>query len=88
LATALFEITRIGNTLPLSKDVLRTAADIYKKTVEKRITRRRSIQALSAATVYMACKQHGIPLTLNEISRASKRSYLEISRNYRLPGKN
>lgn len=84
LASALFEITKIGNKIDVSKEVLTAAASIYKKAVEKRLTKRRSIRALSAAIVYMACRQCGIPRTLKEVACAAGVHSIEIMRGYRI----
>jgi transcription initiation factor TFIIB len=82
LALALLEITRIANDLSLPKNVIEAASIVYKKTAEKLIIKRRSIRAISAATVYMACRQRKLPRTLNEVASASKMSTREVGRNY------
>ncbi|MEM3697090.1 MAG: hypothetical protein QXQ94_06275 [Candidatus Bathyarchaeia archaeon] len=84
LASALFEITKIGNKIDISNEILMAAASIYKKAVEKRLTKRRSIRALSAAIVYMACRQCGIPRTLKEVAYAAGLHSMEIMRSYRV----
>jgi transcription initiation factor TFIIB len=83
LASAFFEITRIGNTLAVSKEILEVAASIYKKAVEKRLTKRRPIRTLSAAIVYMACRQCGIPITLKEVAYAAGAHSMETMCGYR-----
>jgi len=83
MVLAFFEITKIGNNIAISKEVLRVAVSIYKKAVERRLTKKRSTQALSAAIVYMACRQCGIPRTLKEVAYASGVRSMEIMRSYR-----
>lgn len=82
LVLALFEITKIGNSVLLSKNILGIASNIYKKTVEERLTKKRSTRSLSATIVYMACRQCGIPRTLKEIAYASRVDPKEIRCNY------
>ena len=83
LVLAFSEITEIGNILSLPKIVLVKAATTYKMILEKRCVRGRNIRTLSAAAVYMACKQCGFPRTLNEVTKASKISRRNVSKAYR-----
>ena len=82
LAYAFSEITKIGSILSLPKNVLEKAATTYKILVEKRCVRGRSMQTLSTAAVYLACKQCGCPRTLNEVAIASKISKRKVWRSY------
>lgn len=82
LAIVLLEMTRIANDLSLPKNVIEAASIIFKKTAEKLIIKRRSLQAISAAVVYMACRQCKLPRTLNEVASASRTSSREVGRNY------
>ena len=83
LALAFSEITKIGGILSLPKSVLEKAATTYKMIVEKRYVGGRNIRTLSAAAVYMACKQCGFARTLNEVAIASKISRRKVGRGYR-----
>lgn len=83
LALAFSEITKIGDILSLPKMALKRAAYIYKMIVEKRYVRGRNIRTLSAASVYMACKQYGFPPTLNEVAIASETSGRDVGKSYR-----
>ncbi|MEM1515563.1 MAG: transcription initiation factor IIB [Candidatus Bathyarchaeia archaeon] len=83
LAFALSEITKIANLLSLPKSVFETSSVIYRKAVKKRIIRGRSIQGICAATVYIACRQCGIPRSLDEIASAANISKREVGRCYR-----
>ena len=40
---------------------------IYKKAVDKKLVRGRSIEGEAAACIYMTCRIHRIPRTLDEI---------------------
>jgi len=84
LAVALSELDRMASSLSLPRNVRETAALIYRRAVAKNLIRGRSIEGVSAATVYAACRQVGVPRTLDEIAGASKVSRKEIGRFYRL----
>ena len=83
LALAFSEITKIGSALSLPKSVLEKASTIYKMIVEKRYVRGRSIRALSAAAIYMACKQCGFFRTLDEVAMGSRMNRRDVGRGYR-----
>lgn len=83
LAFALSEITKISNNLSLPKSILETASVIYRKAVKERLIRGRSIQGVTSAAIYLACRQCGLPRTLDEIAQASTVSKKEVGRSYR-----
>ncbi|UCD96833.1 MAG: transcription initiation factor IIB [Candidatus Bathyarchaeota archaeon] len=83
LAFALSEIGKIANSLSLPKNILETASVIYRKAVKERLIRGRSIQGVTAAAVYVACRQCNLPRTLEEIAQASNNNKKEVGRSYR-----
>lgn len=83
LAFALSEISKIANALNLPKNILETASVIYRKAVKEKLIRGRSIQGVTAAAVYVACRQCGLARTLEEIAQASHISKKEVGRSYR-----
>jgi transcription initiation factor TFIIB len=83
LAFALSEISKIANNLNLPKNVLETASVIYRKAVKARLIRGRSIQGVTSAAIYVACRQCGVARTLEDISQASPVSKKEVARSYR-----
>jgi len=83
LAFALSEISKIANNLNLPKSILETASVIYRKAVKERLIRGRSIQGVTAAAIYVACRQCGVARTLDEIAQASTVNKKEIGRSYR-----
>jgi len=83
LAYALSEISKVANALNLPKNILETASVIYRKAVKERLIRGRSIQGVTAAAIYLACRQCGLPRTLEEVAYASGISKKEIGRSYR-----
>jgi transcription initiation factor TFIIB len=83
LAYALSELTKISYKLNLPRNVLETASVIYRQIVSKRLIRGRSIQGVSAATIYMACRQCNIVRSLEEVAKAAHITKKEGGRNYR-----
>ncbi|MEM2273254.1 MAG: transcription initiation factor IIB [Candidatus Bathyarchaeia archaeon] len=83
LAFALSEITKIASVLSLPKNIFETSSVIYRKAVKKRLIRGRSIQGICAATVYIACRQCGLPRSLDEIASAANINKREVGRCYR-----
>jgi len=83
LAFALSEISKIANNLSLPKNIVETASVIYRKAVKERLIRGRSIQGVTAAAIYVACRQCGLARTLEEIAQASNIHKKEVGRSYR-----
>jgi transcription initiation factor TFIIB len=83
LAFALSEISKISNTLNLPRNILETASVIYRKAVKEHLIRGRSIQGVTSAALYVACRQCGIARTLEEIAQASNINKKEVGRSYR-----
>jgi transcription initiation factor TFIIB len=83
LAFALSEISKISNNLNLPKNILETASVIYRKAVKERLIRGRSIQGVTAAAIYVACRQCSVARTLDEIAQASTVNKKEVGRSYR-----
>jgi len=89
LALALANITRWCNHLALPKHVEETAGVVYRKALDQGFTRGREINGLSAASVYLACRQCGVAQPavlrpLEEVEKASNVPKKIIGRNYRL----
>ena len=83
LAFALSEISKIANALNLPKNILETASVIYRKAVKEHLIRGRSIQGVTSAAIYVACRQCGLARTLEEIAQASSINKKEVGRSYR-----
>jgi len=83
LAFALSEITKIANNLNLPKSILETASVVYRKAVKERLIRGRSIQGVTAAAIYLACRKCALARTLEEIAQASTVNKKEVGRSYR-----
>ncbi|MGD2201625.1 MAG: transcription initiation factor IIB [Candidatus Bathyarchaeota archaeon] len=83
LAYALSELTKVAYKLNLPRNVLETASVIYRQVVRKRLVRGRSIQGVSAAAIYMACRQCKVVRSLEEVAEAAHITKKEGGRNYR-----
>jgi transcription initiation factor TFIIB len=83
LAIALTSLDRMSSSLGLPRNVRETAAMIYRKAVRRKFIRGRSIEGVSAAVLYAACRQCNVPRTLGEISKVANMPKKEIGRNYR-----
>ncbi len=83
LAFALSEIDRMSSHLVLPRNVREAAALIYRKAVEERLIRGRSIEGVAAAALYAACRESKVPRTLDEIAEVSRVKKKEIGRSYR-----
>jgi transcription initiation factor TFIIB len=83
LAFALSEISKIANNLSLPRNILETASVIYRKAVKEHLIRGRSIQGVTAAAIYLSCRQCKLARTLDEIAEASGINKKEVGRSYR-----
>ncbi len=76
LAVALSELSKLSAALTLPKNILETASVIYRRAIKKRLIRGRSIHNVTAAAIYMSCRQCGIPRTLDSCFASSACSCL------------
>ncbi|MHA1301036.1 MAG: transcription initiation factor IIB [Candidatus Helarchaeota archaeon] len=83
LALAFSELDRMSSHLGIPKNVKEVAAFIYRKAVEKRLVRGRSIEEVASAALYAALRQCRTPRTLDEIAEIAKANKKEIGRSYR-----
>jgi len=83
LVTALSELKRIASSMSFPKPVAQDAAFIYRKAVEQKLIRGRSIEGVVAASLYAACRMHNNPRTLDDIGKHSRTGRKEIGRTYR-----
>lgn len=83
LAVALGELQRLAGQMNLPKDVREESAYIYRKAVEKKLVRGRSIEGVVAASLYAACRMRKIPRTLDEVGQFSRTGRKEIGRTFR-----
>ena len=83
LSLALTEVAKLSSKMGLPRNVRETASMIYRKAVNKNLIRGRSVEGVAAAALYAACRQCGVPRTLNEIAQISRVGKKEIGRTYR-----
>jgi len=68
LVEAFGELNRLSDKLALPDTVIEKTAYIYRKALEKHLVKGRSIPALLAASLHLACRDSETPRTLREIS--------------------
>ena len=84
LRQALSEMDKLKDKLSLTDAVIEKAAYIYRKAVEKKLVKGRSIQGLVAACVYAACRDTDTPRTLDNVASGINIRRNDIARCYRL----
>jgi transcription initiation factor TFIIB len=84
LSLAMNELDRLSDKLSTCGSIKENAALIYRKALEKDLIRGRSIAAIIAAALYVACRRSGTPRTLREIAEPSLVNEKEVARCYRL----
>jgi transcription initiation factor TFIIB len=84
LVQAMNELTRLADTLNVPSDVTENAARIYRKALQQNLVRGRSIHGITAAALYLACRQVHLPRKLDLFSEDSSRTPKEVSRSIRL----
>jgi len=84
LRQALNEMDKLKDKLALTDAVIEKAAYIYRKAMEKKLVRGRSIQGLVAACLYASCRNTETPRTLDDISKGINIRRKDVARCYRL----
>jgi transcription initiation factor TFIIB len=84
LRQALGELNKLKDKVTVSANVLEKAAYIYRKALEKKLVRGRSISAMIAASLYAACRDAETPRTLKDVADAANVKRKDIARCYRL----
>jgi transcription initiation factor TFIIB len=84
LRQALNEMGKLKDKLALTNAVIEKAAYIYRKSMERKLVRGRSIQGLVAACIYAACRDTETPRTLVDISKGINIRRKDVARCYRL----
>lgn len=84
LRQALNEMDKLKDKLALTDAVVEKAAYIYRKAMEKKLVRGRSIQGLVAACLYASCRNTETPRTLDDIASGINIRRKDVARCYRL----
>jgi transcription initiation factor TFIIB len=84
LSQAMSELERLSGKVSISPSLKEKAALIYRKALEKGLVRGRSINAITSAALYAACRESGTPRTLRDIADASLVDRKDVARCYRL----
>ncbi|MFB3113431.1 MAG: transcription initiation factor IIB family protein, partial [Nitrosopumilaceae archaeon] len=84
LRQALNEMDKLKDKLALADVVVEKAAYIYRKAMEKKLVRGRSIHGLVAACLYAACRNTETPRTLDDMANGINIRRKDVARCYRL----
>ena len=84
LRQALSDLNKLKDKVSVPANVLEKAAYIYRKALEKKLVRGRSISAMIAASLYAACRDTATPRTLKDIADSANVKRKDIARCYRL----
>ncbi len=83
LQFALSELDRMASAQGVPRSVREVASVIYRRALDEDLIRGRSIEGVAAAALYAACRQEGIPRSLDEITSVARVEQKEIGRTYR-----
>lgn len=84
LRQAFSELDRLKDKLGLSDAITEKTAYIYRKAQERGLVRGRTISAVVAAAVYIACREIGTSRTLKDIAMIGNIKRKDLARTYRL----
>ena len=84
LLQAFGELSKLKDKLSLSNSIIEKAAYIYRKAIDKKLVRGRSISGMIAASLYAACREIEAPRTIKDVADAANIKKKDIARCYRL----
>jgi transcription initiation factor TFIIB len=84
LVLAFNDLVILKDKLGLSNTAVEKAAYIYRKALARGLVRGRSIAAVLTASIYLACREMGIPRTIKDITEASNIKQKHLAKAYRL----
>ena len=84
LRHAFIEFRKMKDKLALSDAVIEKAAYIYRKALEKKLVKGRSIPAMIGAALYAACRDTETPRTLNDITATINIKRRDLALCYRM----
>jgi len=78
------EIDRLSALLSIPEETRLDSMEIYREAWENDLIHGRSIEKVLAASMYMACRKHNVPRTLDEIEDATKVGRKDIVKTCKL----
>lgn len=82
LLIASTELKRISTNLNLPVYIREDAMRLYREAFKKKLLRGRSINAMVAACLYLACRRKQLPRTLQEITNEASANAKDVRRSY------
>jgi transcription initiation factor TFIIB len=80
-------LIRIKDRLSLSDPIVEKSAYYYRKILDMKLVKGRSIRGFVTASVYTACREMGVPRTLGEVAEVSNGDKVFAGKCYRLLAK-
>jgi transcription initiation factor TFIIB len=77
-------LSKLTDKMNLPKSVSEEASYIYRKALESKLIKGRTIPAMVCASIYGACRNLQVPKTLEDVSNACGIGKERIARNYRV----
>jgi transcription initiation factor TFIIB len=84
LRQALSEMDKMKTKLSLTDPVIEKAAYIYRKAIERKLVKGRSIHGLVAACIYASCRNTETSRTLDDVANGINIRRKDVARCYRL----
>jgi transcription initiation factor TFIIB len=84
LKNAFAILSTVKDKLSLNDALIEKSAYNYRKALDKRIIKGRSIRALVVASIYAACRELNVPRTLGEIAQIANADAVFAGKCYRL----
>lgn len=84
LRQAFGELDRLAEKLNVSDPIVEKAAYIYRKAIDRKLIRGRSISGLIAAALYAAFRNTETPRTLKDVAEVAGLKKKDLARSYRL----
>ncbi|MGB6530911.1 MAG: TFIIB-type zinc ribbon-containing protein [Candidatus Nitrosopolaris sp.] len=84
LKNAFAILNSIKDKLSINDTLIEKSAYIYRKALDKRIIKGRSICAMMVASIYAACREANVPRTLDEIAQTANTNAIFAAKCYRL----
>src|ERR687897_947355 len=84
LKRAFAELDTLKDKLALPDSVIEKTAYIYRKAQSRGMVRGRTVSAMLAAAIYIACREIGVGKTLKDITRGTNVKPKSLSHSYRM----